>query len=298
VRLVVPASVASLPELTFVASYTNTDAYTVAAASLTVFAWCYGARTRWRPRARVLLGLAVGLVLLGKYTAYLVAPLSLLVVVLTSARQPRRVGSTLLTAALVATAVSGWWFVRSAVLYHDPLGFQVQAAAVRAVAPEFAPPEELTHDPIGLLTRSYWLPVTLESAFARFDYMSLWLPRGFVAIWTALVTVAALAVPAWLLVSLPRLAHPRHRVHLGLYVPLFLVVAGAFVEDVVYTLTSGNSPQGRYLLFASVPFFLLLSLAIARPLPRLAWTLWGVPAFLAVANAWSYVEVIRPAYSG
>src|SRR5919206_168193 len=106
VRLAVPASVASLPELTFVASYTNTDAYTIAAASLAVFAWCYGARTRWRPRARVLLGLALGLVLLGKYTAYLVAPVSA-VVVLASARGWRGFATTCLMAGLMAALVSG-----------------------------------------------------------------------------------------------------------------------------------------------------------------------------------------------
>jgi 4-amino-4-deoxy-L-arabinose transferase-like glycosyltransferase len=293
VRLVVPASVASLPELTFVASYTNTDAYTIAAATLTVFAWCYGARTRWPARASVLLGVSVGLVLLGKYTAYLMAPLSLLIV-LSSAR---RSSATLVIAALVAIAVSGWWFVRNTLLYQDPLGFAVQAAAVRTIAPDFAPPEELTRDPVYLLTQTYWLPVTLESAFARFDYMSLWLPRAFVTAWSVAVTASLAAIVAWLASSLPRLSR-RRRVHLGIYVALFLVVLGAFVEDIVYTLSAGNSPQGRYLLFASVPFFLLVAVAVEHTLRRAAWALWALPLFLALANAWSYLEVIRPAYSG
>jgi hypothetical protein len=292
VRLVVPASVASLPELTFVASYTNTDAYTIAAASLTVFAWCYGARTRWRPRASVLLGLSIGLVLLGKYTAYLVAPLSVAVVLASARRWPAALAIT----AIVAVAVSGWWFVRNILLYQDPLGFAVQAAAVRAIAPDFAPPEELTRDPVYLLTQTYWLPVTLESAFARFDYMSLWLPREFVTTWTALVAAGVLAMLAGLASSLPRLSR-RRLVHLGLYLALSLMLIGAFAEDVVYTLSAGNFPQGRYLLFASVPFFLLAGLAVERTLRRLAWGLWLLPLFLAIANAWSYLAVIRPAYA-
>jgi hypothetical protein len=295
VRLVVPASVASLPELTFVASYTNTDAYTVAAASLTVFAWCYGARTRWRPRAGVLLGLALGLVLLGKYTAYLVAPLSG-VVVLASARGWRGVALSCLTASVVAVVVSGWWFARNAVLYQDPLGFEVQAAAVRAVAPDFAPPTDLTRDPMYLLMQTYWLPVTLESAFARFDYMSLWLPREFVTTWTWLVAASVAAVLFWGASGVQRVSL-RRRLHLGLYLGLLLVVAGAFAEDVVYTLSAGNSPQGRYLLFASVPFFLLAGLAVEHTLRRLAWCLWLLPLFLTIANLWSYLAVIRPAYS-
>jgi hypothetical protein len=293
VRLVVPASVASLPELTFVASYTNTDAYTIAAASLTVFAWCYGARTRWGGWASVLLGVSIGLVLLGKYTAYVLAPLSVVVVALTSAR---RLPATLVIAAVVAVAVSGWWFVRNTVLYHDPLGLAVQAAAVRAIAPDFAPPEELTRDPVYLLTQTYWLPVTLESAFARFDYMSLWLPRAFVTAWTGLIAASTGAVLAWAIAGLPRVSR-RRRVHLGVYLGLLLVVAGAFAEDIVYTLSAGNSPQGRYLLFASVPFFLLVGLAVERTLTRVAWGLWLFPLFLAIANAWSYLAVIRPAYS-
>ena len=84
---------------------------------------------------------------------------------------------------------------------------------------------------------------------------------------------------------------------LGLHLGLLLVVVGPFAEDVVYTLASGNSPQGRYLLFASVPFFLLVGLAVEHTFRRVAWCLWVLPLFLAVANAWSYFEVIRPAYS-
>ena len=84
---------------------------------------------------------------------------------------------------------------------------------------------------------------------------------------------------------------------LGLHLGLLLVVVGPFAEDVVYTLASGNSPQGRYLLFASVPFFLLVGLAVEQTFRRVAWCLWAVPLFLAFANAWSYLAVIRPAYS-
>jgi hypothetical protein len=237
-------------------------------------------------------------VLLGKYTAYLVAPVSA-GVVLASARGWRGFGLTCLTAGAVATLVSGWWFARNALLYQDPLGFAVQAAAVRAVAPDFAPPAELTRDPVYLLTRTYWLPVTLESAFARFDYMSLWLPREFVTAWTALVAASVAAVLAWAGSGLPRVRRLRRhrRVHLGLYLGLLLVVAGAFAEDIVYTLSAGNSPQGRYLLFASVPFFLLVGLAVERTFRRVAWCLWVLPLFLALANAWSYLLVIRPAYA-
>ena len=232
--------------------------------------------------------------LLGKYTAYLVVPLSALVV-LASARSWRSGLAGLMTVGLVAVAVSGWWFVRNGVLYQDPLGFQVQAAAVQAVAPDFAPPEDLTRDPVSLLTETYWLPVTLESAFARFDYMSLWLPRGFVTAWTALVTGCVAAIVAWIVVEATSVSR-RRRVHLALYLGLLLVVVGAFVQDLLYTLSAGNSPQGRYLLFASVPFFPLIGLSIERTLPRAAWCLWAIPLFLAVANMWSYLEVIRPAY--
>jgi hypothetical protein len=172
----------------------------------------------------------------------------------------------------------------------------VQAAAVRAVAPDFTPPADLTRDPVYLLTQTYWLPVTLESAFARFDYMSLWLPRAFVDVWSWLVAVSVAAVVAWVLREAGSL-NRRRRVHLGVYLGLLLMVVGAFAEDVVYTLSAGNSPQGRYLLFASPAFFLLVGLAAERTLGRAAWCLCLVPLFLAFANLWSYIEVIRPAYS-
>jgi hypothetical protein len=128
--------------------------------------------------------------------------------------------------------------------------------------------------------------------------MSLWLPRSFVTVWTGLLAASVLAVVAWGVSGLMRLRKlRRRRVHLGLYLGLVLVVAGAFAEDIVYTLASGNSPQGRYLLFASVPFFLLVGLAVERTLRRVAWCLWSLPVFLAFANAWSFLAIIRPTYS-
>ncbi len=79
-----------------------------------------------KPTARHLfgLGIVVGLALLTKATAVLLLPISAVAVGLSALRHSAGWGGAVQHTGLVLTialAIGGWWFVRNAMLYNDPL---------------------------------------------------------------------------------------------------------------------------------------------------------------------------------
>jgi hypothetical protein len=145
----------------------------------------------------VVLGALLGLALLTKQSALLLAPVALLAVFPAEARGWRARGRVWLVRALLllgaAALLSGWWFARNWRLYGDPLGL----AAFRA---EFA---TLAFDP---RSPAAWLDALAQlhgSFWARFGWMNVappaWVERCYLAL-------ELLALAGWL-----RRAYRRRR---------------------------------------------------------------------------------------
>lgn len=303
VRLALPLCVATLPELTFVGGYTNTDAYTVAATAGLLLAALHGAARGWTHATPLALGLSAGLVLLGKYNGYLYLPVGLAVAALTAPSwriRWRALGVASATAALAA----GWWFVRSTRLYGDPLGFGAQAAAVRAVLPDYRSPGLLGYDPLSLLLGSPWVAMTLATFLGGYPYYEQWLPGGLYAVWLLLVVGLTGALLWWggrraVEVARGGRAVQRWRVVAG--GALGALVLGGIGQSVGNTLVFDYQPQGRYLLPMAIPLLLLWLRAWEVALARFPWlqrgVLYGLPAFFAVAGATWLWGVILPMWA-
>lgn len=125
------AAVAFTPQFLFISSAINND---IAVTAFSTVALWLLARGLWRGYSAVsaaLIGVTIGLAALSKISGLALIPLALLAIALKTwakargSRPARRRAlvaarcSVLLTVALV---VGGWWYVRSALLYQDPLG--------------------------------------------------------------------------------------------------------------------------------------------------------------------------------
>lgn len=74
------------------------------------------------PRTAAIVGILIGLSLLTKATAILLLPLALLALTMAKRSRPELRLSRLLTPLFVyVLLIGGWWFVRNAMLYSDPL---------------------------------------------------------------------------------------------------------------------------------------------------------------------------------
>jgi hypothetical protein len=96
-------------------------------------------RGRWAQQDWIRLGLALGVALLAKQNSILLLPVAFFAILFAARRaapapEARGMAADLdltlffrsgLTVLGVAAVVSGWWFVRNQVLYHDPLALRV-----------------------------------------------------------------------------------------------------------------------------------------------------------------------------
>ena len=156
-----------------------------------------------------------------------------------------RVGRRLLVVGGIAALVSGWWYVRNAVVFGDPLGWEL---IFQINEPRRGPvnwPEHLWG-----LHRSYWL-----------DYVGMRLPEW---LYVALLLPLALSV-CGLAVTLARLGRRPGRKTLPLAVGLGTHVLAFAVSWMRWTLAVSGTGQAR-----------LLYPGLAVVAPFLAWGTLGV----------------------
>ena len=116
-----------LPQLAFIASYTNDDSGAIFSATALVFAMILVLRKGLSGRSSIVFGISTGLVLLSKFTAWLLLPLAAGFLVPYLWRS-RRFGANYMAAIAVAAVVGGgWWILFNIYNYgiDDPVLTQV-----------------------------------------------------------------------------------------------------------------------------------------------------------------------------
>lgn len=130
---------AFLPMRLAAAASVGNDILAEAMGTLALFLMIRGVRGKWARQDWVWLGVALGVALLSKQNSILLLPVAFFAVLFAAKRatpDPDAQGMaadldlplffrSALTVLGVAALVSGWWFVRNLVLYHDPLALRV-----------------------------------------------------------------------------------------------------------------------------------------------------------------------------
>jgi hypothetical protein len=228
----------------------------------------------------------LGLSLLTKLTTLFLLPLAavVFVVVLVRARANGQVARTVAIGALavaIATAISGWWFVRNAQLYGDPLALTVHDLAFQPIPPE--------------LRWAWWsgtfLPDVFVSLLGCFGWFSLRPHALLVGIGLGVTAIALFG----LLLALR--THERRgdapcapRAPWLLLLALLLVFAGAAKFN-----WTAPQPQARLLFPAIGPAAVLLAAGLVRLAPRARWRRWLLALPIATASV-VFVAWFRPAF--
>ncbi len=309
--LATAALVAAVPEVSFLAATVNSDVVALAAA--------LGAACLWprvgRPLGALAFGLALGLVLLAKYTAYPVAALALLAAAWPLARARRESGRRYASVrlglvALGAVLVAGPWLLRNWALYGQPWPLGVSEAAFRALVP--AVPVPGAPGSQQLLSADYarsWWEITFRSFWAGFGRVDLFAPA-----WCYALILAGLTVALWGLLRTLGDAARRASLAAALRRPAGLLLVGwpLAVWLAVFAASLGRyyPAHGRYLIPALPPLALGLALgwqAAARrrsvpvpsPLPAPGpLAPWLLVAGVAALNVYCLLAVVVPHYYG
>ena len=263
--LAVAAVLAFYPQLVFLSSYLNADAYTIAANALLFWLLALAVRIKHLtlPLA-VGIGGALGLVFLGRengYAGFLLAGLALL----PFAAEGHRYRRELLVAAAVALAFPVLFYAQQQLAYGSaflpllggsgiawvPPGWSVADAFARLPLDGFDYPvfHLIWSNPKHWAIFGAWL---VPSAFGVFGYMDVWLPFHWYALFVLMVGAS---VAGWhRLSSLPAslsVGGVDHRRWLlaGSIVAILTLAAAVLRHNfsVIF------QPQGRYLLPLAVP---------------------------------------------
>lgn len=308
-RPIVPLLAAGLvalnPQFIFTSALINNDA--LLAALSAALLWLV---VDQRPGAALgragLIGLALGLALITKQNALLLAPVALGWAALGPAA-PRRTAASeqaphrraaaaallrLAAVAGAAAAVSGWWYVRNWRLYGDPLALDLFRAAFSTQAFDLTRARAWTAA-LAQLHASFW---------ARFGWMNI-APPGWVDwAYTLLGLGGALG-----LVLAATAARGRRRSWREVW-PLVALPALAFGWVLSFALTAGLVAwQGRMLFPALPAIAILLARGLAglqgaaartQWIPQRIWRAgsWLLAAGYCALACWLPLGVIRPAY--
>jgi hypothetical protein len=227
--------VALTPQFLFISGVVSNDS--AAAALSTAALWIVarivnqGATVRRTLVAGVLIGLAT----LTKTSCLLLGLPALVAVVLSHRRQPQGTGRALIDLALVgaaAGAVGGWWYLRNALLYGDPLALQAHVQTLWGRA-----------DPASLGTLLSELPKVFRSYWGVFGWGSATYPTG---VYIVIGGAVALSLAGWTRSLLRRDAPGR-----GWILALAALWGALVLAALLQWMRQVEAPHGR-LLFPAV----------------------------------------------
>ncbi|MCA9960754.1 MAG: glycosyltransferase family 39 protein, partial [Anaerolineales bacterium] len=183
VGLLAAAFLAFNPQFIFITASVNNDVLTAVIGAAIVYA-SVRAATEAKRRWFVLLGVLIGLGLLTKFALFAFWPLALLALLLAARRTPQTkafYGNALSVLGL-PLLLAGWWYVRAARLYGDPLAWDVHLQAKGA--------EVLRTAPLTLADLRDFAVIHFQSYWAWFGWLKIQAP-GWVYVLLAVMVAAA-----------------------------------------------------------------------------------------------------------
>ena len=291
--LSVAAVAAFTPQFLFISGVASNDS--AAAALATAVLWAI-ARTLHRGTTvcrSLITGLLVGLAALAKTSNLLLVPLALAVLVnqRVSESANRNLQSAICNLLFIVTvfALGGWWYLRNAFLYGDPLGFGLHANTPWGRA-----------TPASLTTLLTELPTVYRSFWGAFGWGHVEYPAW---VYVALGVFVAASLVGWGGALKTRRLPGRGRVLLlaAVWCALMFAALLAWMRQV-------QAPHGR-LLFPALGAWAVLLVGGWSSLPRITYhasrftyhvlrIAYSVPliclALLSLATPWT---TIRPAFA-
>jgi len=183
-------SIIFIPQVTYIFSYLNQEAYSLAATSLLLFATYYfyllPKKQLGKTRNYLFLGSAIALQFFAKTNFYLLLLIPALVLLLKLRESKKLYLKNLTGLIVVILIISGWFFARNYFLYKDFLGVRTYQLITRSYL------GTRTYFQAGwnlydILFKSPWLEETASSFYGRFGYMTItidpvmqWIFRFFI----------------------------------------------------------------------------------------------------------------------
>ena len=235
------ALIALIPQLMFTCAYVNADAHSLAISALLGLS-ATRLYKRQDKRRIVEFAAATGLLFSAKYNYFIYVPFIPLFVgwLFLQKKLDRKSASlTLGACAVMSLGISGFWFLRNAYLYHDPLGLKFAFAMMdRFHAPGVSRPLDWAGAWFLHEHQFYWH--TLLSFVGDFKNRTLHFPAG-VYLGYYCVFAAGVGGLGYVIIR-----HGDRTTRAGAFTAAALVGI-CFLQHMYNSLTVDLQPQGRYL---------------------------------------------------
>ena len=274
------AFISLMPGSLFVFTYVNCDALAVFSTAVMVYAWvCYFSEG-WTLRNCVILGLGVSACTLSYYNAYGCILASILffgATLLIEARKNGNWSGFAKKGALVCVivlALTGWWFVRNAVLYDgDFLGMNASTIAANKYAQDgYKPSNKVTPQMAGytlmdMLSKGYpksegfsWVELVSESFVGRFGMMDVFMPKWMVSNYLFFMKAGVLLVFLHPVKTFALRVRKQWNMRGIFHWCMLIALIVPNILNVYYSYCSDYQPQGRYSIPMIVPltYFMVL----------------------------------------
>lgn len=264
-----------LPQLVFLSSYVNLDTFSLFTAMMIIYSWVICLEKRWSLPSVSMLAVALGLCFLSYKFAYSYILVTVLLYFAWHIFNHRQSSfkSFMLKGLLIvgiAFAISGWKFIRSAILYEgDFLSLHASEPYAELYAQEAFKPSvrvSIAGQGIGLgymLKQMQWINSTCRSFLGGFGYMSLFFPQWIYNAYRALVILGAAGT-----ICKGAVAVIRRKTD-GLSQNTVLVATGMVFASLItlcisiyYSWTSDYQAQGRYIITVSPMVFMAVTLGL------------------------------------
>lgn len=269
------AVVAVLPQYTFIASSISNDALVASLSGLAVLALLFALERDRGWRWWIVFGVAAGLAALTK-TSAAVLPLfgaGVAVTVGLLRRSPRLAFQGAAASLGLWLAIAGWWYMRNAALYGDPLGVGVHVAQFGRPAAEQA-----------RSLAEFWVQTSV-TFWAAFGWNNVQLPSWIYLILRGFELLAVVGL-GWLLMRNRR--QLPHRMAWGVVIAYTLLMLAAYV----WWTSQVTGALGRLLFPALAPLAFLFCAGLRQWSPKVLAAAWAVIA----ASALLAPAFIGPSY--
>ena len=286
------AVMATTPQFTLVFSYVTNDSPAIAASTFGVYALVRAYQGSFQTRDSLLLGLALGLVALHKFTGFMIFPVTCFTILWALHRSPARALKVVGLIAVVTLAISLWWYVRMWIVYGDPFGVATTQAAVDISGGAPLPYRARGYSLWRFITETEWVAENFATFWGGYGISKLKLPA------TAYVLFAVLTVLSWVGLVVKLVICVRARRSLNNIDCIPVLMALLFFGLLALSLWSSYSVDmalhGRYLFPEFLPFVILLvtGLSVFAPMVRYTGPIVAMTIPLMVAGNLIYVLLI------
>ncbi|MNW42156.1 hypothetical protein D3C74_193190 [compost metagenome] len=264
---------AFVPGYAFVNSYVNQDAFSICVNLFIIYFWLKCIKNNWSSKYVLLLGVGLALCLLTYLNGYVIIPLTMLLLLQAYFHLPKKEFIKKLTLLVIPIIIiSGWWFIRSYILYDgDIIGLKQSNILSEKLAVEELKPsnrQTMYKQGVPLIKMIFdykWMRYTYKSFWGAFGYMDKWMDVKYYIIISVVHFLSIIGIMLIISRIIKKILKGKikavdfirgHTVHFLLFLLILLSIA----LSLYYSYFSDFQPQGRYIypaLFPIVFFFCL-----------------------------------------